>query len=78
LIKSKTPAAMAISASKSPLWVKLSFRNRAVTTPNNISHPANIIMPKLFGDFVKEVHGHTVFSRASRGKMSRAARCNLG
>jgi hypothetical protein len=53
-IKSKTPATMASSASKSPLWAKLNFRNGAVKMPNNMSHTANSIMPKLFGSFAKK------------------------
>jgi hypothetical protein len=53
-IKSKTPATMASSASKSPLWEKLNFKNGAVKMPNNMSHTANNIMPKLFGSFAKK------------------------
>ncbi len=53
-IKRKTPATMASSASKSPLWAKLNFRNGAVRMPNNMSHAAKSIMPKLFGSFAKK------------------------
>ena len=53
-IKSKTPATMASSANKSPLWEKLNFKNGAVKMPNIMSHTANTIMPRLFGSFAKK------------------------
>jgi hypothetical protein len=53
-IKSNTPATIASTANKSPLYAKLNFRKGAVNIPNKMSQTANRIIPKLFGALVKK------------------------
>src|SRR3978361_1977607 len=52
LMKRRTPATIARTASTSPLWAKLTLRKGAVNTPNRTSQAARTIIPRSLGAFI--------------------------